>query len=61
MIERLIVHNTKDISIQAISNEEKDFFKITKSIFQPLEMKYNIHIPNYELSLLYELFRQFIK
>ncbi len=60
MIERLMVHNTGKIEVELESAKEKAFFEITKSIFQPIELKYNIKISTYEISLLYELFKQFI-
>ncbi|MEB3363925.1 PRD domain-containing protein [Lactobacillus sp. R2/2] len=43
-----------------LSQTKKRLFKITKSIFQPIEIKYNIKVSSYEMSLLYELFKQFI-
>ncbi len=61
MIERLMVQKNAEIKVEPKTDEEKDFFKISHSIFQPVEMKYNIKISNYEISLLYELFRQFIE
>lgn len=61
MIERLMVQRNAEIKIEPKTEQEKDFFKISHSIFQPVEMKYNIKISNYEISLLYELFRQFIE
>lgn len=60
MIERLMVQKNTEIDIKPHTEEERDFFQITKSIFQPVELKYNIKISNYEISLLYELFKQFI-
>lgn len=60
MIERLMVRNTGKIEVEPESAKEKAFFEITKSIFQPIELKYNIKISTYEISLLYELFKQFI-
>lgn len=60
MIERLMVRNTGKIEVEPESAKEKVFFEITKSIFQPIELKYNIKISTYEISLLFELFRQFI-
>lgn len=60
MIERLMVQNPVNTKVDPQTEEEKQFFIITHSIFQPIEIKYNIHLSNYEISLLYELFRQFI-
>lgn len=60
MIERLMMHNEGKVEVEPSSKKESAFFKITKSIFQPIELKYNIKVSTYEMSLLYELFRQFI-
>ena len=60
MIERLMVQKTAEVKVEPQTEAEKDFLKISHSIFQPIELKYNIHISNYEISLLYELFKQFI-
>lgn len=60
MIERSMMHNTTEVEVEPKSDKEKGFFKITKSIFQPIEIKYNIKVSSYEMSLLYELFKQFI-
>ena len=60
MIERSMMHNTSEVEVEPKSDKEKGFFKITKSIFQPIEIKYNIKVSSYEMSLLYELFKQFI-
>ncbi|MBA1393318.1 PRD domain-containing protein, partial [Lactobacillus sp. XV13L] len=60
MIERTMMHNTADVVVEPKSEKESNFFQITRSIFQPIEIKYNIKVSTYEMSLLYELFKQFI-
>lgn len=60
MIERLMLQRTADIKVEVSGKQEEQFFMITHSIFQPIEMKYNIKLSDYEISLLYELFKQFI-
>ena len=60
MIERTMMRNTSEVVVKPKSEKEKSFYKITKSIFQPIEIKYNIKVSTYEISLLYELFKQFI-
>ncbi|RHW51181.1 transcription antiterminator BglG [Bombilactobacillus bombi] len=56
MLERLIINrDSNDYSADNLSNSEKNFYQISKDIFQPLEQKYHIHMSNYEISLLYEL------
>ncbi|MFT8311973.1 MAG: sigma 54-interacting transcriptional regulator [Sporolactobacillus sp.] len=64
MVERLIT--TKDSSVRdnvsvQLSNKEQEFIAITKEIFHDMETKYNIRVNGYELSLLYELLKPFIK
>jgi sigma-54 dependent transcriptional regulator, gfr operon transcriptional activator len=60
MIERTMMRKGNSSIVQPKTEKEKIFFKVTRSIFQPVELKYNIQISYYEISLLYELFRQFI-
>lgn len=60
MIERAVMRNNV-IEVQPKSEKEKAFFKITRNIFQPVELKYNVTISNYEISLLYDLLKQYIK
>lgn len=60
MIERLMVQDPNNFKAELTDSKEKQFFMITHSIFHPLEIKYNIHVSDYEISLLYELFKQFI-
>ena len=40
---------------------QKEFYRISKIVFQDLEKKYRIHLDNYELSILYELLSKVIK
>ncbi len=61
MIERLMLHHSSDIKFEPHDQQEQQFFNISHGIFQPIETKYNIKLSNYELSLLYELFKQFIE
>lgn len=60
MIERTMMRKGNSSIVQPKTEKEKIFFKVTRSIFQPVELKYNIQISYYEISLLYELFKQFI-
>ena len=39
------------------TKDEQEFISISKSIFQPLELKYNVEVNDYELSLMYEVFK----
>lgn len=60
MIERLMVgaRNGGQPAIRLEQNKEmKEFFSVSQGIFQPISLKYNISVNDYELSLLYELFR----
>ena len=40
---------------------QKEFYRISKIVFQDVEKKYRIHLDNYELSILYELLNKVIK
>ncbi|WP_125606601.1 sigma 54-interacting transcriptional regulator [Lapidilactobacillus bayanensis] len=60
MVERLMTGMGSSSSSYQIKNNSKDmvdFFTLAKGILRPLEIKYNIQIDDYELSLLYELFK----
>lgn len=62
MIERILLsaRNYIEDEMQLHSEEEEEFFMITKSFFQPIEMKFNINVDSYEISLLYEIFKSYI-
>lgn len=58
MIERLMIRKAPSVSDITPTKEEKEFISISKSIFQPLELKYNVKVNDYELSLMYEVFKE---
>lgn len=62
MLERLLLARMEkgDEPLQEMTKEEDEFYHVSKSIFQPIEMKYNFKVNTYELSLLYELLGPFI-
>ena len=64
MIERMMISSREEsVSVQAeeqLDKTKQEFFSISKNIFHPLEMKYNIVIDDYELSLMYELLKYYI-
>lgn len=60
MVERLMTRVDSNPTNYQLKNDIKnteDFFSVAKGILRPLEIKYNILIDDYELSLLYELFK----
>ena len=60
MLERLMLNQTsyqEDNGAQEKSKEEKDFYQVAKKIFHNIEQKYNLKINDYELSLIFELFK----
>lgn len=60
MLERLMLNQTinqEGKDTQEKSKEEKDFYHVAEKIFHNIEQKYNLKINNYELSLIYELFK----
>lgn len=63
MMERLFLSRTEksEEPTHELSPTEEEFYYVSRSIFQPLEMKYNLKVNAYELSLLYELLRTFLK
>ncbi|WP_246287333.1 sigma 54-interacting transcriptional regulator [Lacticaseibacillus absianus] len=61
MIERLMVRKQIETPVTMSGPEEAEFMQVSHSVFQPIEMKYNITVSDYELSLMYELFKQFIE
>ncbi|CAJ1189770.1 sigma 54-interacting transcriptional regulator [Companilactobacillus nantensis] len=58
MIERLMIRKAPKVPEITPSKDEKEFISISKSIFQPLELKYNVEVNDYELSLMYEVFKE---
>ncbi|EOH97777.1 sigma 54-interacting transcriptional regulator [Enterococcus pallens] len=63
MIERLFLartEKTEDI-LPEMSKEAEEFHYVSRSIFQPMEMKFNFKVTAYEISLLYELLGPFIE
>ena len=59
-VDAYIGKNYIEDEMQLHSEEEEEFFMITKSFFQPIEMKFNINVDSYEISLLYEIFKSYI-
>lgn len=59
MLERLMLKNddTAEIKSKAVKSNEKEFYEVAKKIFHPIEVKYNITVNDYELSLIFELFK----
>lgn len=63
MMERLFLARTEIVEevTHQMDPVEDEFYYVSRSIFQPMEMKYNFKVNNYELSLLYELLGTYIK
>lgn len=64
MIERMMLTSrTADGQVaayQPTTPKEIEFFSVSKSIFKGIEMKYNITIEDYEISLMYQLLKPYI-
>ncbi|MFX3616135.1 MAG: sigma 54-interacting transcriptional regulator [Sporolactobacillus sp.] len=63
MVERLITtrgHLPKEQAAPQTTPKEMEFTAITREIFHEIELKYNIEVNGYELSLLYELMKSFL-
>ena len=61
MFERLMTADDTDDEEEPTDLAQKEFYRISKIVFQDVEKKYRIHIDNYELSILYELLNKVIK
>ncbi len=61
MFERLMTADDTDDEEEPTNPNQKEFYRISKIVFQDVEKKYRIHIDNYELSILYELLNKVIK
>lgn len=60
MMERLVLSHAGDAE-EADSNFaslHSEFYATSRSVFRPMEIKYNIHVNQYELSLIYEILQQ---
>ncbi|WP_125763935.1 sigma 54-interacting transcriptional regulator [Companilactobacillus hulinensis] len=60
MIERLMVRKNTNLPKVEPDDAELEFINVSKSIFQPLELKYNVEVNEYELSLMFEVFKQLL-
>lgn len=61
MFERLMTADDSDDEEEPTNPAQKEFYRISKIVFQDAEKKYRIHLDNYELSILYELLSKVIK
>jgi transcriptional regulatory protein LevR len=63
MMERLFIARTEtdDEGVRELQSEVAEFFLVSHSIFQPMEIKYGFKVNDYELSLLYEILGPYIR
>lgn len=63
MMERLFLarNESSEDEIKIHGKKEEDFFIVSNSIFQPMEMKYHFKVNSYEISLLFEILQPFIE
>jgi len=61
MIERLMTseYPENENKIEC-TNKEKEFYDVSKDIFEEIEKRYHIKLSQYELSLLYDIFKNII-
>jgi transcriptional regulator with AAA-type ATPase domain/transcriptional regulatory protein LevR len=61
MIERLMTseYHENENKIEC-TNKEKEFYDVSKDIFEEIEKRYHIKLSQYELSLLYDMFKNII-
>jgi len=61
MIERLMTSNNYEPEEKAeYTDKEKEFYDVSRDIFSDIEKRYHIKINKYELSLMYELFKNIL-
>ena len=62
MFERLMIaKDGYEEEQRELSEQEKEFYRISRIVFAEAEKKYRIRLDEYELSMLYELFKRLIK
>lgn len=63
MIERVMLNKGSSPNhsvIKFTGKKEKEFYAISQTVFKPIEMKYNLKVSAFEISLIYELIKDFI-
>ena len=62
MIERVLLNPSSEANSQYSFKDEqgKQFKSISNTIFKPIELKYNIKVNDFEISLIYELLKDYI-
>lgn len=62
MFERLMIaQDDYEEEQRELSEQEQEFYRISRIVFSEAEKKYRIRLDEYELSMLYELFKSLIK
>ena len=62
MFERLMIaQDDYEEEQRELSEQEQEFYRISRIVFAEAEKKYRIRLDEYELSMLYELFKRLIK
>ena len=62
MFERLMIaQDDYEEEQRELSEQEQEFYRISRIVFAEAEKKYRIRLDEYELSMLYELFKSLIK
>ncbi len=60
MFERMMLNNDRpvqELDVKDMPEVEEEFYSVARNIFHDAETKYNIQVDDYELSLMYELFK----
>lgn len=63
MIERMMMKqldNEDPIDLKSMNKTEEEFFSLSKGILQPVQNKFNLTIDDYEITLLYQLLKDYI-
>ena len=62
MFERLMIaQDDYEEEQRELSEQEQEFYRISRIVFSEAEKKYRIRLDEYELSMIYELFKSLIK
>lgn len=61
MFERVLLNPTKNDNLKIfVDKKSKEFYSVSKTIFKPVEMKFHFHVNAFEISLIYELLKDYI-
>lgn len=61
MFERILLNPIKNDGFELLTDQRgKEFYSVSRTIFKPVEMKFHFHVNDVEISLIYELLKNYI-